>query len=60
MNLSAVVIGLELGFFNKAFEMLFPFSVALVVCAVSVYLLFLVVVGTRLFQAFWASIEDED
>lgn len=55
-----VVIGLGLGLLSKAFEMLFPFSTAFAVSAILVYLLFFVIVFQRLFQAFWASIEDED
>jgi hypothetical protein len=60
MKTIIVVIGLGLGFLSKAFEMLFPFSTALIVSAIIVYLLFFVIVFNRLFQTFWASIEDED
>jgi hypothetical protein len=60
MNLIAVVIGWELGTLSKAFEMIFPFLLAVIVCAIFVYLLFFVLVSKRLFQAFWASIEDEE
>jgi hypothetical protein len=60
MNFIAVVIGWKVGFVGQTFTMLFPFSIAIIATLIGVYLFFLIVVSTRLFQSFWASIEDED
>lgn len=60
MYFITVVIGWKLGFLSQAFTMFFPFSIAIIATIIGVYLFFLIVVSTRLFQSFWASIEDED
>jgi hypothetical protein len=60
MNFITVAIGWKLGFLSQAFTMLFSFSIAIIASIIGVYLFFLIVVSTRLFQSFWASIEDED
>lgn len=49
-----------MGFLSQVSTMLFPFSIAIIATIIGVYLFFLIVISTRLFQAFWASIEDED
>lgn len=60
MNFITVVLGWELGFLAQAFKMLFSLSIAIISSLIGAYLFFLIVVSTRLFQSFWASIEDED
>jgi hypothetical protein len=60
MNFITVVIGWKLGLLSQALPMLFSFSIAIIASIIGVYLFFLIVVSTRLFQSFWASIEDED
>jgi hypothetical protein len=60
MNFIAVVIGWEVGFVGQTFTMFFPFSLAIIATLIGVYIFFLIVVSTRLFQSFWASIEEED
>jgi|GEM_PF-6186667 len=48
------------GWSSDVFRIIFPVSVVIGVSAIVLYLLQLVVVTTRLFQAFWASLEDEE
>ncbi len=48
------------GWLSDVFKIIFPVLVVIGVSAIILYLLKLVVVATRLFQAFWASLEDED
>jgi Trk-type K+ transport system membrane component len=59
MKIIGVVIELELGFLSQSFKMILPFLMAVVISTTIIYLLFFVRVCKRLFQAFWASIEDE-
>ncbi len=50
----------EWGWLSDVFKIIFPVLVVIGVSTIILYLLKLVVVATRLFQAFWASLEDED
>jgi Trk-type K+ transport system membrane component len=59
MKIIGVVIELELGFLSQVFKMIWPFLTAVIISAAIVYLLGFVIAFKRLFQAFWASIEDE-
>jgi hypothetical protein len=54
------VIGWKLGFSSQVSTMFFSFSIAILASLIGAYLFFIIVVSTRLFQSFWASIEDED
>ena len=60
MNFITIVIGWKLGFLSQAFTMFLPYSIAIIATLIGVYLFSLIVVSTRLFEAFWVSIEDED
>jgi hypothetical protein len=60
MNCIAVAFSVEMEFWSKVWQMVFPFSIAVGVSAIILYLWKLVLVSTELFQAFWSSLEDED
>jgi hypothetical protein len=45
---------------NNFFKIIFDFSLIIVGIAIVIYLLKLVFITIRLFQGFWASLEDED
>ena len=60
MNFMTTSIVFNLGWFSDVFQNMFPVLIVIGVGAIILYLLKLVVVVTRLFQAFWASLEDED
>lgn len=45
---------------NNFFKIIFDFSLIIVAIAIVIYLLKLIVITIRLFQGFWASLEDED
>jgi tellurite resistance protein TehA-like permease len=45
---------------SEIFKIIFPVLIVIGISTIILYLLKLVIVAIRLFQAFWASLEDED
>ena len=59
-NLITVLIGFDWGFLSIFFKILFLSLLVILFSAIILYFWKLVVIVRRLFQLFWASIEDED